>query len=90
MLELIAFFNYLRACVLKVDCHSKRFLHVVDSRVVSCVLAKGRSSSSKLNRTLRRVAALALASDVYLLPMWTLSRWNFADSGSRAVGPGVT
>ena len=89
VLELIVFFNYLRACVKKPENHSCRILHVVDSRVVSCVLAKSRSSSSscKLNRVLRRVGALMLASDVYVFPLWTVSGWNFADAGTRALCP---
>ena len=90
ILELVAFFNYLRACVNKADNHCCRFLHVLDSRVASCVLAKGRSSSSKLNRILRRVGSLLLASDLYVLPMWTISGWNFSDHGSRAVRPELT
>ena len=87
VLELIAFFNYLRSWVSKPEHHGCRLLHVVDSRIVSCVLAKGRSSSCKLNRVLRRVGALMLASDIYVFPLWTVSRWNFADSGSRALCP---
>ena len=87
VLELIAFYNFVRACVRKVDNHNCRILHVLDSRVVSCVLAKGRSSSVKLNRVLRRVNALMLASDVYLFPLWTVSGWNFADHGTRALCP---
>jgi hypothetical protein len=90
VLELVAFYNYIRACCNIADNHSFRFLHVVDSRVVSCVLAKGRSSSSKLNRVLRRVGALLLAGDLYVLPMWTISGWNFSDHGSRAVRPPYT
>ena len=85
ILEVVAFFSYLRACVNNVNNHSVRFLHVLDSRVASCVLAKGRSSSCKLNRVLRRVGSLLLASDMYVLPMWTISSWNFSDHGSRAV-----
>ena len=90
VLELIAFFLYLRACCIKAECHSYRFLHVVDSRVVSCVLAKGRSSSTKLNRILRRVGSLMLAGDMYVFPLWTVSGWNFSDHGSRAVCPKKT
>ena len=67
--------------------HSCRMLHVLDSRVVSCVIAKGRSSSCKLDRTLRRVNALMLASDVYVFPLWTVSGWTFADFGTRALRP---
>ena len=88
ILELIAFFNYLRACLKKADVHSSRFIHVFDSRVVSCIVAKGRSSSStKLNRILRRVTSLMLAGDVYVCPLWTVSGWNFSDFVSRAVRP---
>ena len=64
-----------------------RFFHVFDSRVCSCVIAKGRSSSRVLNRILRRVASLLLASDAYALPLWTISAWNFSDSGSRVLAP---
>ena len=87
VLELVAFMNYLRSCVSRADNHSVRFLHVLDSRVVSCILAKGRSSSIKLNRILRRVCALLMAGDNYVFPLWTVSGWNFADHGSRAVRP---
>ena len=90
VLELVAFFNYFRACVRKPENHSSRILHVVDSRVASCVIAKGRSSSSNLNRVLRRAGALMLASDVYVLPLWTVSGWNFADAGARAFCPPIT
>ena len=85
VLELLAFLNYLKLHVLKPSHHSVRFLHVFDSRVCSCVLSKGRSSSCMLNRILRRITALLFASDLYVLPLWTISRWNFSDSGSRAV-----
>ena len=87
VLELVAFFNYLRTCVRKPESHSFRIWHVLDSRVASCVIAKGRSSSNKLNRILRRVSALMLASDVYVFPLWTVSGWNFADAGTRALCP---
>ena len=87
ILELVSFFNYLRACVAVAENHNCRFLHVLDSRVASCILAKGRSSSTKLNRVLSRVGSLMLASDTYVLPMWTISGWNFSDHGSRALRP---
>ena len=87
VLELVAFFNYLRSIPRGAENHCLRILHVLDSRVVSCVVPKGRSSSTKLNRTLRRIGTLLLAADVYVLPLWTISSWNFSDHGSRAVGP---
>ena len=85
VLELLAFFNYVKLHVLSSSHHSARFLHVFDSRVCSCVLSKGRYSSCMLNRILRRITALLLAADLYVLPLWTISGWNFSDSGSRAV-----
>ena len=86
VLELLAFLNFLRQFTAK-DGNAIRFYHVLDSRVSSCVLAKGRSSSKLLNRILRRVTALLLASDAYCLPLWTISSWNFSDVGSRCSRP---
>jgi hypothetical protein len=88
VLELVAFFNFLKRLSRDPAEQSQRFFHVLDSRVSSCVLAKGRSSSKLLNRCLRRVAGFLLASDLYVLPLWTISSWNFSDAGSRShVGP---
>lgn len=87
VLELIAFFNYLRGVINRAGFNSVRFFHVLDSMVASAVVAKGRSSSRILNRTLRRVASLLLAGDLYPLHLWTVSGWNFSDGGSRYVRP---
>jgi hypothetical protein len=84
VLELAAFFNYLKRLSSDSTEHSARFFHILDSRVSSCVLAKGRSSSKLLNRCLRRVAGYLLASDLYVLPLWTISAWNFSDAASRS------
>ena len=40
VLELIAFFNYLRSVSAQASGHHFRLLHVLDSRVCACVLAK--------------------------------------------------
>ena len=85
VLELIAFFNYVRGVICRSEFASIRFFHVLDSMVSSSVIAKGRSSSKILNRTLRRLSGLILAGDLYPLPLWTVSGWNFSDSGSRFV-----
>ena len=60
-----------------------RFFHLLDSQVALAVLCKGRSSSWKMNRVLRRVGALTVAAG--FLPAWgyTMSLWNPADKGSR-------
>ena len=83
ILEFNAFLNYYRSISTSLSAHSKRMVHILDSRVCSCVLAKGRSSSKMLNRSLRRFAALSLAMDSYVVPLWTISGWNFCDAGSR-------
>jgi hypothetical protein len=91
VLELLAFFNYLRSVAIISKSHSQRILHVLDSRVCSCVLSKGRSSSKLLNRLLRRILGVSLAADLYVLPLWTVSAWNFSDAGSRTYSPeGIT
>ena len=61
----------------------RRWLLIVDSMVTRGALAKGRSPSRRLNRLLRRGAALLLATNSYLFPLWTISRWNFSDAASR-------
>ena len=86
VLELIAFFNFLRFAARDLGWVETMFFHVVDSRVTSCVLAKGRSSSKNLNRLLRRICALLVACDLYLYPLWTISQWNFVDLLSRVWG----
>lgn len=85
VLELLAFLNFVKMHVLDRSHHQARLLHVFDSRVCSCIVGKGRSSSVLLNRVLRRTTALLLAADIYVFPLWTISRWNFSDHGSRAV-----
>eukprot|EP00438_Fugacium_kawagutii_P030985 Skav203561 [mRNA] locus=scaffold3576:162348:162836:+ [translate_table: standard] len=62
---------------------SKRWFLIVDSMVARGALAKGRSSSRRLNRVLRRGTALLIAQNSYMVPLWTISRWNFSDHASR-------
>ena len=83
VLEFVAFFTYVRSLAGSTCFHGLRYFHIFDSRVVACVVAKGRSSSRVLNRCCRRSLALALATDTYVLTLWTISQWNFADAASR-------
>ena len=83
MLEFIAFLNFVRKRVGSLDFLEKRFFHVFDSRVVSCVVAKGWSSSRLLNKVARRYAAISLAADVYVMTLWTIRQWNHSDAASR-------
>ena len=86
VLELAAVLNFLRFAARDLEWANLRVFHIVDSRVVSCVLAKGRSSSKLLNRLLRRICSVLVACDLYILPLWTISQWNFGDIPSRVVG----
>ena len=67
--------------------HHLRFMHVVGSMVSRGCLAKGRSSSKRLNQVMRKCTAQLLAMDGYLFPLWTVSRWNFANKPSRLYEP---
>lgn len=62
-----------------------RFFNITDSQVMFHALTKGRSSSHRLNRLLRRTNALILFSGSQPLHLWTISKWNFADLPSRRV-----
>lgn len=61
------------------------FSHVLDRMVTPSVVAKGRSSSRLISRTLRRLASLLLCGDLYPVALQTISMWNFSDSESRYV-----
>ena len=65
----------------------KRFMNIVDSLVTFYAITKGRSGSKKLNRPLRRIMALNIASKSVIMSLWTLSKWNFADAASRRFDP---
>eukprot|EP00971_Amphidinium_carterae_P227528 4513234-Amphidinium_carterae.1 len=58
----------------------------MDSRVCQGVLSKGRSPSVRLNNMMRRIAAVMIASNTYVLGLWTLSAWNISDIPSRIHG----
>ena len=84
VLELLAFFNYVRAWSASPAAHGLRYFHILDSRLCACVLAKGRSSSHALNRILRRIASVLLAADLTLCVRFGQSRRGFF----RTTGPG--
>ena len=60
-----------------------RFFHLMDSQVAIAALAKGRSSSWKLNQVLRRVAALTVAAGFAPSFGYFMSEWNPSDTPSR-------
>ena len=83
-LELLAVAVFLKRRARTRSKQHLRFFHVLDSMVSRGVLAKGRSSSRRLNKVARRCSAYMLAMDNYMFPLWTISRWNFADKASRS------
>eukprot|EP00435_Cladocopium_sp_Y103_P020999 s1020_g5.t1 len=82
-LEVAAFLVEIRRRARDITCHQARFINVTDSQVTFHALTKGRSSSPRLNRLIRRVAAVSFAADLAPFHLWTISKWNFADHGSR-------
>ena len=54
-----------------------------DSMAVIFSVEKGRSSSKRLNRTIRRIAALCVAADLQLHLLYVPSAHNPSDAGSR-------
>ena len=49
-----------------------RYINVIDSMVAYWATTKGRSSSVRMNRTLRRMMAVELAANLRHLLVWTL------------------
>eukprot|EP00438_Fugacium_kawagutii_P033385 Skav211631 [mRNA] locus=scaffold2262:105332:110360:+ [translate_table: standard] len=82
-LESLALVAHIRRLLKDPAVLQTRLLVVVDSQVLYFALGKGRSPAKRLNKILKRLSALQLAADVYVLPIWTLSAWNFADNPSR-------
>lgn len=62
---------------------SVRVVVLVDSNVVRCAAAKGRSSSRALARALCRLAALCIAGGIYLSIGFAPTRLNPADDPTR-------
>ena len=64
-----------------------RSLHMSDSQVSLAVCVKGQSSSRALNRLLRRLSSLQIATQVYPVFGWIESFENPADEPSRRYEP---
>ena len=84
-LELRAVLTTLKWLIGKKQMVNCRVLHLTDSMVVLHALSRGRSSSRKLRRTLMRVQALLLVSNLH--PVWAYvhTSLNPADRPSRRV-----
>ena len=60
-----------------------RTMLLIDNQAILAVIAKGRSSSKKVNNLLRRLAALCCSLNNYLLVCWVDTVDNPADEASR-------
>ena len=67
--------------------HGQRIAFFIDSMSLLGAVAKGRSSTRRLNRICRRVAAILLVTGIRPVWVWVESEFNPADAPSRAVGP---
>ena len=83
VLEMTAILAELRRRARSAFCFKTRYVHVIDSMVCYWALGKGRSSSTRLNRVLRRIMSVEIAAELKPLLVWTLSKWNFSDQASR-------
>ena len=83
VLELRAILTSVRWWVLKKRSRSSRFLHLTDSLVCLHALCRGRTSSRKMRRTLIRINALILATDLHPLWGYVHTKQNPADRPSR-------
>eukprot|EP00438_Fugacium_kawagutii_P008223 Skav213983 [mRNA] locus=scaffold3014:59382:61238:+ [translate_table: standard] len=83
VLEMRAILTTIKWRILKKKSASTKFFHLTDSLVCLHSLARGRSSSRRLKRTLMRINALILGADLH--PVWGYihTSQNPADRPSR-------
>jgi hypothetical protein len=74
---------YRLICRLKGQAKFTRIICLVDSRVVLGAIAKGRSSSRKINYRLRKLFAVAISKNIYLDICWLPTWGNPADCPTR-------
>lgn len=79
-LETQALVGHIRQGLKEPSVAKVKVMVIVDSQILFYAVGKGRSPSERLNRLLRRLAALSLAGGLYVFRAWTLSAWNFADN----------
>ena len=61
----------------------QRLVGLLDNQAVTGAAAKGRSSSRRMDRLLRRLGAFLMAGDVYIAPKYVPSGVNPADPPTR-------
>ena len=82
-LELQAVLNALKWRLRKASRGGHRILHLVDSQVVASILAKGRTSSFRLQLGVSKYSALVVASGTVVAVAYVDTRDNPADIPSR-------
>ena len=83
VLEMEALYQSMRWRARSLRNYDARFLHLVDSQVVLGIVAKGRTTSRRLRRSLHRYNMLILAMHSQPLLGWVISAQNPADEPSR-------
>ena len=83
LLEARATLNAIRWRLRSMKGLAKKHLHLVDSQVVQAVVTKHRSSAKTLNRIIRKICSLELASHTHLLVGFVRSDLNPADAPTR-------
>ena len=83
VLELQAVINGLKWRLRKAGNGRCRILHLIDNQVVCAIIAKGRSSSVRLKRGLKKLNSLVLASGVVLAVGYVSTDSNPSDIPSR-------
>jgi len=87
LLEAHAALLWVRRRARNLSKHGMAFLHILDSWACLGGLAKGRSSSWRLNRVLRRIGALKVAAGMRQFLAWTSSALMPMDEASRRRQP---
>ena len=82
-LELAAVLDLCRKLARKKEDHDKRRLLLVDNQSVLSIIARGRTSSARMQGPLTRLAAVLLATGMTLVLGWVQSALNPADGPSR-------
>lgn len=82
-LELQAVINSIQWRLRRLKGQDRRVLHLVDSQVVASVIAKGRSSSYRLRKSLCKLNALLIAGGLSLVVSYVHTTDNPSDIPSR-------
>ncbi len=83
ILEAQALVLALKIITSRPELHAKRIAFFVDSTSLLGAVAKGRSSSRRLNRIFQKISSLLIVANVRPIWLWIPSEYNPADTPSR-------